>query len=105
MHAKVFSAAESSPNDIMVAGEEALVDLYNGNPREGLDSLRYKCFSKKVATSTTFVLPHTLPPTSAAAKYHSFQIQEWKGNGSGMQPTAWGWKADACTYRLTTSCR
>jgi len=104
MQAKVFSAAESSPNDIMVAGEEALVDLYNGNPREGLDSLRYKCFSKKVATNTTFVLPQTLPPTSAAAKYHSFrvyfQIQEWKGNGSGMQPTAWGWKE--CDGKLIT---
>ena len=30
MQAKVFSAPESTPNDIMVAGEQALVDLYNG---------------------------------------------------------------------------
>ena len=96
MQAKVFSTTTSTPHDIMAAGEQALVDLYSGNPKEGLNSLRYKRFCEKVATNTTFVLPQTLPPTSAAAKYHSFrvyfQIQEWKGVASEMQPTAWGWK-------------
>ena len=37
----------------------------------------------------------TLPPTSAAAKYHSLcvylQIQQWKGS-SDVQQTAWGWR-------------
>ena len=37
MQAKVFSAATSTPNDIMVAGEQAQVDLYSGNPWEELD--------------------------------------------------------------------
>ena len=94
--ANVFNVANSTPNDIMVAGERALVELYNGNSKECLNSLRYRRFCEKVATSTTTVLPQTLPPSSAAAKYHSFhvylQIQEWKGNGSEMQPTEWGWK-------------
>ena len=29
---------------------------------------------KRSAKSTTFVLPQTLTPTSAAAKYHSFHV-------------------------------
>ena len=37
-----------------------------------------------------------LPPTSAAAKYHSllvyFQILEWKGSGDKIRPVEWGWK-------------
>ena len=44
MQAKVFSAATSTPNDIMAAGEQALVDLYSGSPKEGLNSLHYKHF-------------------------------------------------------------
>ena len=48
MQAKVFSAAASTPNDIVAAGEQALVDLYCGSPKEGLNSLHYKCFCEKV---------------------------------------------------------
>ena len=44
MQAKVFSATTSTPNDIMAAGEQALVDLYSGNPKEGLNPLLYKRF-------------------------------------------------------------
>ena len=57
MQVKVFSAATSTPNDIMAAGEQALLDLYSGNPKEGLNSLCYKHFCEKVAKSTTVVLP------------------------------------------------
>ena len=36
-----------------------------------------------------------LPPTSAAAKYHSyrayFAVQEWLGNPGDLDPTDWGW--------------
>jgi len=35
----VFNAANSKPNDIIVAGEQGLVELYNGNPKEQLNSL------------------------------------------------------------------
>ena len=72
----------------MAAGEQAIVDLYNGNLKEGVNSLHYKCFYENVAKRTTVVHPQTLSPTSAAAKYHSFrayvQIQEWKGDISEM---------------------
>ena len=44
MQAKVFSAVASTPNDIVAAGEQALVDLYSGSPKEGLNSLQYKRF-------------------------------------------------------------
>ena len=44
MQAKVFSAVASTPNDIVAAGEQTLVDLYSGSPKEGLNSLHYKRF-------------------------------------------------------------
>ena len=38
----------------------------------------------------------TLPPTSAAAKHHSFrvfyQIMKWKGFDDQISPQNWGWK-------------
>lgn len=38
----------------------------------------------------------TLPPTSAAAKYHSlrvyYQVMEWKGAGDSIKPEEWGWR-------------
>ena len=44
--------------------------------------LRYKKYTEKVAKSLTQVDPKNLPPTSAAAKYHSYrvflQVTEWK---------------------------
>jgi len=32
----VFNAASSTPNDIMVAGKQGLVELENGSPKEQL---------------------------------------------------------------------
>ena len=36
-----------------------------------------------------------MPPTSASAKYHSlplyYQVQEWIGWKTPLQPTDWGW--------------
>ena len=87
---KVFTAMSVTQSDVIAAGEQALMILYNGEPEESLDAWRYKLFTEKVATNTTCVLPQTLPPTSAAAKYHSlrvyFQIQEWNGCDNEMQP-------------------
>ena len=57
---------------------------------------RYRLFCSKVAIGTTFVQVHTLPPTSAAAKYHSLRVylqaQEWLGNGQTTDLTLYGWK-------------
>ena len=88
---------------------------YNGKPGELLDSLPYQHFCQKVATNTSHVQPQSLPPTSAAAKYHSlrvfFQIQKWKGSADefifahrvGLEGECS--RSDANTYRLTSSSR
>ncbi len=56
--------------------------------------------SEGIATSTRFVQPENLPPTSSAAKYHSLrvylQVQVWKGEsmlGPHLHPQNIGWKA------------
>jgi len=45
--AKVFAKESATPEEIFIAGEQALVTLYNGTPGESLDSLRYKRFCEK----------------------------------------------------------
>ena len=61
-----------------------------------LDEFRYIAYKKairKTPLSSTFQLA-TLPPTTAAAKQHSFRtyltVQEWMGRS--LQSTSWGWK-------------
>jgi len=39
-----FNTANSTPNDIKVAGKKDLVELENGNPKEQLNSLYHKYF-------------------------------------------------------------
>jgi hypothetical protein len=91
--AEVFLSNNSTQNDIQAAGEKALLVLYKGKPTETLDQLRARLFSEKVLTTTSFVKPETMPPTSAAAKFHSLrtyhQVQAWKGNK--LNPLEWGW--------------
>ena len=81
-------------NKINTLSSRAMVILYNRTPRESLDSLHFKRFYEKVSTNTSCIHPQTLPPTSAAAKYHSllvyFQILEWKGSGDEIRPLKWG---------------
>ena len=92
----MFSAQSASPQEVIAAGEQVLVSMYNGKPGELLDSLRYKRFCEKVATNTSHVQPQSLPPTSAAAKYHSlrvyFQIKQWKDSENDLLPIEWGWR-------------
>jgi len=88
-----FNTPGASKEDVMTAGENALVCLYNGQPGETLDILRHQRFCKKVSTSTVRVEPRTLPPTSASAKQHCLrvyvQVQQWQG--VGMEANGWGW--------------
>jgi len=95
--ATVFDKQSASTVEIVSAGEKALVWLCNGKSGDGLDSLRYKRFCEKVATSTSHaVKPESLPPTSAGAKYHSlrvcYQVQQWKGTACELLPQEWGWE-------------
>ena len=89
-----FGSPSATISGIIAAGENILVTFYNGKVGETLNSLRYKKFCEKVASSSTHVEPQTLPPTSAAAKYHSMrvycQVQQWKGKHAS--PDELGWK-------------
>ena len=86
----------SSLDDVVAAGEEALVSLYGGKPGEKLDTLRHQRYCEKLATKSSQIQPQNLPPTSAAAKYHSqrvyLQVKQWKGEDEEMSVEDWGWK-------------
>ncbi|XP_052787427.1 uncharacterized protein LOC128222459 isoform X1 [Mya arenaria] len=107
LQATVFGTSSASTADVVAAGENALVCLYNGKPGEGLNSLRYNRFCEKVATSSSYVQLQSLPPTSAAAKYHSlrvyYQVQQWKGTVNNLLPQDWGWKeSDGLLFPVQT---
>ena len=76
--------------DVIDAGEKALVLGYNGMLTDTLDSFQHKCYCKNVASKTSHIKPQSLPPTLAAAKYHSLhvylQVQEWKGSAAELHP-------------------
>ncbi len=94
--ANIFCQTAAHPENIIKAGEKALICLYGGVQTESLDSLRYRRFCVKVSAVTSAVEPKTLPPTSAAVKYHSlrvyYQVQEWKGMANCLSPEDWGWQ-------------
>ena len=56
--AETFTEKDVSKEDVIFAGEKALVLLYGGSYSEGLYSLRYKQFCDKVSKSTLPVDPH-----------------------------------------------
>ena len=78
--------------DLIRAGEEAIIAMYNG--KGTLDSLRYHTFCKKLLVSNKVLEAKPLPPTSAAAKYHTMrvycQVFEWKREN--VNPLEWDWK-------------
>lgn len=94
--ATVFMSSNSNTEDVIKAGNHALVSIYNGDQDEDLDNLRLRRFYEKTTSSTAAVEPRVLPPTSAAAKYHSLrvyqQVQVWLGHGQDVPPEQWGWK-------------
>ena len=91
----VFSEESFAADQVVRAGEKAVLVLYGGKPGTNLNRLRYQRFCEKTAAKTTHLQAEVLPPTSAAAKYHSLrvylQVQEWKGCNT-LRPTDWGWK-------------
>ena len=100
IRAEIFLRENATLADISSAGEAALLCLYTSALGDTLDKLRSQRFYQKVATSTHFVQPENLPPTSSAAKYHSLrvypQVQIWKGEsrlGPHLHPQNLGWKA------------
>lgn len=100
--AAVFNQPQSEKEDIISAGEWAIVILYSGNVKDGLDSLRCQRFIDKVSRSTSHVEPQCLPPTSAAAKFHSlrvfYQVMEWKCASDTLRPEEWRWRVKDDKY-------
>ena len=84
---------ETISEQITSAGEKVLLHLYKRTYDDNLDTLRYRVFCQKVASSRFLIKQEVLLPTSAAAKYHSFrvfhQVKLWTGetlvrlNGDG----------------------
>jgi len=95
--AEVFMQPHSRKEDVIEAGSNALILLYKGDvPDEDLDQLRLRKFFEKTSSSTAAVEPSVLPPTAAAAKYHSLrvyqQVQVWLDNEEDVPPEEWGWR-------------
>ena len=94
-HAETFLCdADIQTNQIIAAGERAIVSLYNGQKNDSLDKLRCQRFKEKVVKCSKEIQAQALPPTSNAAKYHSLrvfhQISEWMGKS--LDATAYGWR-------------
>lgn len=91
--AEIFCCANSSTESIIQAGNEVLMSLYKGKANETLNELRYRKFDEKTKSGSSAVSPKMLPPTEAAAKFHSlrvfYQIQVWMQNK--LNPFNFGW--------------
>lgn len=88
----LFKKPHVDPAKIAEAGRSFIFRLYGNRECESLGDLRYQCFAKSLSKST-FTLA-SLPPTDAAARFHSLrtylQVQKWLG--IDLSPTDWGWK-------------
>lgn len=95
-HVKVFDSLPVSKEEIVKAGEQVIVCLYNWKPEEGLDGLRFRRYCEMVSTSTFQIQPQSLPPTSAAASYHSMRVYhqfiQWKGKEKQVTAEERGWR-------------
>ena len=87
--ANVFDSPISTHEEIASAGEKVFVALYNGKANDSLNTLRFSKYCEKVAKNLNKVEPRSLPPTSAAAKFHSYrvflQICQWKNQQCDLQ--------------------
>ena len=94
-----FTSPTSTHDDVAQNGEDFLLQLYGGGDAKTLDQKRYIMYKRSISKSSlssVFKL-ETLPPTSAAAKYHSYRVyhtvQQWIGNE--LSPLDWGWRVSA----------
>lgn len=69
-----FYKCDVRKNYIVAAGEMAMIMIYGGPINQGINTLRYNVFQKKVSTATSFVKPQEIPPTSSALKFHSLRV-------------------------------
>ena len=93
-----FTEPRSTPEYYYIAnvGERFLLKLYGAVRSTWLNKLRYILYTRSVSRSSLssgFKL-ESLPPTAAAARFHSYRaylaVQQWIGNN--VCPTDWGWQ-------------
>ncbi|KAG1675932.1 hypothetical protein GQR58_014490 [Nymphon striatum] len=87
----------STHDKVKRAGETFVLKLYGASSFESLDKYRHIAYKRAIgrcSPSSSFQLA-SLPPTSAAAKKHSYSnyhtVQEWMGNT--LPPIEWGWRS------------
>ena len=79
--AKVFNNTSASKKEVIEAGEKALVCLYNEKSSETLDCLRNQRYCQEVATNTSQVQPHNLPPISQQQTITVLRVYFRSNNG------------------------
>ncbi|KAF4527646.1 hypothetical protein B566_EDAN010870, partial [Ephemera danica] len=90
-----FCRRDAEKEKLASCGEKFLLALYNSKELS-LNDHRYVQFYRSASSSnlSSQLNLANFPPTSDAAKQHSFrvyyQVQQWLGND--MEPTIWGWK-------------
>ena len=86
-----FNNPLSTHDEAAAAGQKFTLALYNAPTTErDLNHYRFIQFNKNVRHSSPAVLLSCLPPTSAAARQHSYdQSQTWQ---EVKQPGIWPWK-------------
>ena len=97
----IFLQPGSIHEDTAFAGERFLLGLYGAVESTCLNKQRFVMYKRMVVQSplsSAFKL-ESLPPTSTAAKFHSFSayhtIQQWLGNE--LPPDMWGWQNEDAT--------
>ena len=90
----MFDSLPVSKEEIVNAGEQLIVCLYNWKPEEGLDGLRLRRYCEKVSTGTSQIQPQCLAPTFPAASYYSMRVYnqfiQWKGREKQVTAEEWG---------------
>ena len=91
-----FMKSGCTHDEVKQAGEDFILQLYGASNYSSLNEYRHVSYKRAIARSSLsseFNLA-SLPPTSAAAKQHSYRtylaVQEWMGNS--LNPTEWGWR-------------
>ena len=98
--AEVFATESNTQEAVTAAGNRALVLLYGGKEDDSLNTLRCFKYLQKLSASKSALEPKRLPPTAAAAQFHSlrtyFQVQVWltltDEKSVSICPTDWGWE-------------
>ena len=100
--AKTFASPNQSVDVIEGQGCHAMSVLFGGKITDCLAKLRYKAFTKKVVSTSSFVTPERLPPTEDATKLHCrrvyYQVMVWMGTDDGLDATDWGWNQQGNHY-------